>query len=547
MVDEDTWRAATNPRAMFELIQSKWTDRKLRLFGCGCCRAMWSVLGDESRRVIETAERYADGVASPEEINRAATRANRSLIELDELDAGEFTSNKHYYGALAVETTISVLLSPPTIEGVRNLGEWLPDGARTKAELLRDLFGNPFHSVSVDPQWRTAAVVGIAQGIYRSGDFSALPVLADALEEAGCADEEILSHCRLPGRHVRGCWVIDAVLGEQGLSTVWPTEPSSSGQRSAEVARAVAAQRVRLDTIRAEEADQRGGRTFLSFMLFAPGYLGLVLSFMMTIIATEELPRALHSSPEPRRISCEQLRDHGPDSAYITLTHFASRPEGQVVQNYGSGPLHVLMPLAPRTAETRRPEDVCLIAQFHVLHPSEVTAHLSKGELTGSLMSRGSPQLSSALQQANPGIDLEQCWRFHPGRAPWSVQGAGSLAIASMLVFGCLVVLAVHFRGRTFPRLMFGSIEATPVFQMIRGWQLQRWLPPMAPCRLLALIGLISLASAVCCMEAGGLHSIEGSNAIFFIGSGLLNASSALLCVSAYLRLAAARPQIEGA
>jgi hypothetical protein len=65
-----------------------------------------------------------------------------------------------------------------------------------------------------DPSWRTEAVVGLARGMAESRDFAAMPVLADALEDAGCADPAILAHCREPGPHVRGCWVVDLVLGK---------------------------------------------------------------------------------------------------------------------------------------------------------------------------------------------------------------------------------------------------------------------------------------------------------------------------------------------
>ncbi|QDU18833.1 hypothetical protein ETAA1_07290 [Urbifossiella limnaea] len=83
-----------------------------------------------------------------------------------------------------------------------------------QVRLLRDIFGNPFHPVALDPAWRTEAVVGLARGAYEDRAFDRLPVLADALEDAGCADGAVLAHCRGPGPHVRGCWVVDLVLGK---------------------------------------------------------------------------------------------------------------------------------------------------------------------------------------------------------------------------------------------------------------------------------------------------------------------------------------------
>jgi len=90
-----------------------------------------------------------------------------------------------------------------------------PESERAaQAILLRDIFGNPFHPVAFDPAWRTEAVVGLARGAYEDRAFDRLPVLADALEDAGCADAAVLAHCRGPGPHVRGCWVVDLVLGK---------------------------------------------------------------------------------------------------------------------------------------------------------------------------------------------------------------------------------------------------------------------------------------------------------------------------------------------
>jgi hypothetical protein len=81
--------------------------------------------------------------------------------------------------------------------------------------VLRDVFGNPFRPVSFDPAWRTSTAVALAAGMYESRDFGAMPILADALQDAGCDSEDILNHCRGGGPHVRGCWVVDLVLGKE--------------------------------------------------------------------------------------------------------------------------------------------------------------------------------------------------------------------------------------------------------------------------------------------------------------------------------------------
>jgi hypothetical protein len=86
--------------------------------------------------------------------------------------------------------------------------------ARTQqAVLIREVFGNPFVTSEFEARWRTSNVVDLARTIYEERVFDRMPILADALMDAGCADESILDHCREPRSHVRGCWVVDLILG----------------------------------------------------------------------------------------------------------------------------------------------------------------------------------------------------------------------------------------------------------------------------------------------------------------------------------------------
>jgi hypothetical protein len=88
------------------------------------------------------------------------------------------------------------------------------DAPALARQLLRDIFGNPFRPVAFDPAWRTSTVVALAQQMYDSRDFGLMPILGDALQDAGCDSADILDHCRGDGPHVRGCWVVDLVLGK---------------------------------------------------------------------------------------------------------------------------------------------------------------------------------------------------------------------------------------------------------------------------------------------------------------------------------------------
>jgi hypothetical protein len=87
--------------------------------------------------------------------------------------------------------------------------------ARNLSEVFRDIVGNPFRTVVIDPSWLTSTVITLANSIYSNRTFDHIPILADALQDAGCEDADILAHCRGPGPHVRGCWVVDLILGKQ--------------------------------------------------------------------------------------------------------------------------------------------------------------------------------------------------------------------------------------------------------------------------------------------------------------------------------------------
>jgi hypothetical protein len=84
-----------------------------------------------------------------------------------------------------------------------------------QAQLLNEIVGNPFRPIALDSSWRTPSVVNLAGAIYEHRAFDCLPLLAGALEEVGCRDADLLGHCRGPGPHVRGCWVVDVILAKK--------------------------------------------------------------------------------------------------------------------------------------------------------------------------------------------------------------------------------------------------------------------------------------------------------------------------------------------
>jgi hypothetical protein len=85
---------------------------------------------------------------------------------------------------------------------------------RDQCGFIRDMFPNPSCALNADPSWCTSTVVALASQMYESREFSPMPILADALQDAGCDNADVLDHCRGPGPHVRGCWVVDLVLGK---------------------------------------------------------------------------------------------------------------------------------------------------------------------------------------------------------------------------------------------------------------------------------------------------------------------------------------------
>ncbi len=204
---EKEWLECDDPTPMLDFLQGGANDRKLRLFACGCCRRNWHLLTDErSRTTVEVEERKADGLMSESALAKlvfdpdAPHDSPRFISFPDAWIAARDSSNDAAWDAARRET------DPLNAGDIQR---------EAQANLLRDIFGNPFHPVTVDAAWLNSTVVSLAQAIYEDRAFDRLPILADALEDAGCTNADILNHCRQPGEHVRGCWVVDLLLGKQ--------------------------------------------------------------------------------------------------------------------------------------------------------------------------------------------------------------------------------------------------------------------------------------------------------------------------------------------
>jgi hypothetical protein len=229
---EEEWLGATETRQMLELVREKGSDRKCRLFSVACCQEYRDRLTDErSRNAVDVAERYADGGASEEELRLAETSAREAARSL----------NEHYSFAGAAAEAASHRVQPPehgwaggsTVdwymyskywEAVSEFIAWFshlsfeqyPPMSRHHCDLLREIFGNPFQPVAFDSAWRTSDVMLLARGSYEEKAFDRMPILADALQDAGCTSADVLNHLRDPhATHVRGCWALDRVLEKE--------------------------------------------------------------------------------------------------------------------------------------------------------------------------------------------------------------------------------------------------------------------------------------------------------------------------------------------
>ena len=241
----NTWLAA-NAASDVENLLLELTDRKLHFLTAAFLRRVWDDLpSDHTRAAVEATEAFASGRISANELSRMRT--------VDLLDSGEglwFGGIKnyhvvHFFGGWtccaccdgeAAEYECRATSKPGGMQEVRDAVEnpaalaaaaalfarevasWKGGAEAERAEaeaqfhLFEEIVGPQWPTVLAH-KWRTADAKALARAVDRTRNFEALPILADALQEAGCEDERVLAHCRGPHAHVAGCWVVDMVLG----------------------------------------------------------------------------------------------------------------------------------------------------------------------------------------------------------------------------------------------------------------------------------------------------------------------------------------------
>lgn len=240
------WEACTSVLRMELDLRSKkcpwkWSTRKARLFSTACCRRIWPLLGEVDRRAVEVGEAVADKKKRLTDLRIAHEAANTIDLGPDpstglpyrswaSVSSGEWQYCYHLWINPEGRAVCRVgrFVSTPTPWGcpaeTANEARVLIafrtglDAALQEepiqCRLLRDILGPSIRPV-LQQTWRSGAVRKLAEAVYEARAFERLPILADALEEAGCDDAVILSHCRQPGEHARGCWVVDRVLGKE--------------------------------------------------------------------------------------------------------------------------------------------------------------------------------------------------------------------------------------------------------------------------------------------------------------------------------------------
>jgi hypothetical protein len=216
------WLKSADPRAMLEFLGKRASDRKLRLFACACCRRMWDFAKDERLHTLfSLVEGFADGAVKDRE---RAQRIGRAVLAATDADP---------QGCLASELcgVARKKLNRTDCEfGVYAAAAygWAKRGnsarrfdtakqaeRKQQTRVVREVFGYPPRPVPFDPVWRTSDVMLLANGTYTERAFDRMPILADALQDAGCDCDDLLTHLRdTRATHVRGCWALDLVLGK---------------------------------------------------------------------------------------------------------------------------------------------------------------------------------------------------------------------------------------------------------------------------------------------------------------------------------------------
>jgi hypothetical protein len=212
---EAEWLACDDPETMLAVVREPGRYRKLLLFAIACLDHMAEITGfsDAQRaRILNLAEARAEGdFVDPEPhitltVVASMRRSPGERIYLDLL----VTPRQFNVVPIAQHAVEKITTCPFPRRRLTYTAE-----RATQAALLREIVGHPFRTAVCDSAWLTSDVLLLANGIYEGKAFDRMPILADALQDAGCENTDILDHCRGPGPHVCGCWVVDLLLDKK--------------------------------------------------------------------------------------------------------------------------------------------------------------------------------------------------------------------------------------------------------------------------------------------------------------------------------------------
>jgi hypothetical protein len=212
------WPDCQDPRRVIEAVQTHGSERKLRLVLVAAARLVWDQLPVwEMWEAVEACERRAEGATGQEALDRFRHRFYEGYMLRDSP-----AEQRQWVEDPALRSIFALVFATTYPDSnLRTLAanEYWQIGTEPRgkqvSDIIRDIFGNPFRPVAFDPAWRTDTALALAWQMYEAREFSVMPILADALQDAGCDNDEILNHCRGSGPHVRGCWVVDLVLGKE--------------------------------------------------------------------------------------------------------------------------------------------------------------------------------------------------------------------------------------------------------------------------------------------------------------------------------------------
>ena len=214
---EDEWAACTDPTPMLKFLRGRASERRLRMFACACGRRAWDRLDAAGRWAVEAAERAADGAAADGELGAAYATAHEAARDAV---TGWGANRRHDHAKFAAASAALPNAGAAAVTASRDLFRRANEEFRQAEEeaaqvvTIRCIFGGLFRPVAVEAGWLTETVVALARRVDEAGEFDVLPILADALQDAGCDDPDILNHCQGGRVHARGCWVVDRVLGK---------------------------------------------------------------------------------------------------------------------------------------------------------------------------------------------------------------------------------------------------------------------------------------------------------------------------------------------